>query len=151
MWVKEHAKTLIKGVHIYNFTPGFTYWQGGRLGDTECLNLLEEPCSAWTGPILVQFGLWWYKCNALDRTKRITKHEGPYGSGLAPYSESCILRAFVHANTPKMTRNELDFVSTVYGSVMILRFNVGLKPSQFGQVFRPYSRNYWFACEHDLI
>ena len=55
----------------------------------------------------------------------------------------------MHANTPKMTRNELDFVSTVYGSVMMPCFNVGMKPSQFGQVFRPNSQNYQFACERD--
>ena len=46
------------------------------------------------------------------------------------------------ANTPKTTRNRLDLVSTVYGSVMMPCFNVGMKPSQFGQVFRPNSQNY---------
>ena len=44
-------------------------------------------------------------------------------------------KAFVHANTPKMTRNKLDLVSTEYGSVMMPCFNVGMKPSQFGQAF----------------
>ena len=72
------------------------------------------------------------------------------GHVLAFYGESYIREAFVHANMPKMTRNELDFVSTVYGSGMMPCFNVGLKPSQFGQVFRPNSRNYQFACERGL-
>ena len=70
------------------------------------------------------------------------KCEGPYRSRLAFYGESCIREAFVHANTPKTIRNKIDFVSTVYGSVMMPCFNVGMKRSQFGRIFRLNSRNY---------